>query len=129
MSNLEKLAFVIAATTLCFACKHDTMPTDCNIPANVSFSQDILPLLNQHCSQQDCHSGPSPAGNLNLEAPLAYSQLIQPGKGYIDTITPVFSILYASIDAKVNPMPPTGKLAPCSIALVLEWINQKAPNN
>ncbi len=101
---------------------------DC-VPSTVSFSQNVIPLFNAHCNTSGCHSGSFPAGNLNLEASSAYAQLHQSGKGYIDTITPNFSLLYAQMISVTQPMPPTGKLEDCKTGIILRWIQQKAKNN
>ena len=114
----------------CIACKHEPLQsTSCTTPDTVSFSKDILPIFNQHCNTSGCHVGNSPAGNLNLSAPVAYAQLQKKGSGYIDTITPNFSVLYASMNAVSNPMPTSGRLDDCTVNLVLKWIQQKAKNN
>lgn len=103
---------------------------DCMIPSEVSFSRDIQPVFNANCATTvDCHIGAMPAGNLNLEAGNAYAELNQPGKGYIDTLNPPFSLLYAQMISASTPMPPTGRLDQCTTDLVLRWIEQKAKNN
>jgi hypothetical protein len=111
------------------ACTHEPVQTLCATPTTVSFSKDILPVFNQYCSTSGCHAGASPSGNLNLETAVAYAQLTRKGKGYIDTLTPQYSVLFSSMNATYNPMPPTGKLDKCTIDKVLNWIQQKAKNN
>jgi hypothetical protein len=114
------------------ACKHDSAekPLEtCSLPETVSFSQHIIPLFNAHCNTANCHSGSQPEGGLNLEASHAYAQLTQSGSGYIDTVTPRYSLLYAQMISVSTPMPPTGNLDKCSSDLILKWIEQKAPNN
>ena len=113
----------------CISEKAPNVKIICNPPAIVSFQQDILPIFNQSCNIGGCHSGSSPAGNLNLEPAVAYNELMASGSGYIDTIDPKFSLLYAQMNSVSNPMPPTGKLDSCTIQLVLKWIEQKAKNN
>jgi hypothetical protein len=102
---------------------------DCSLPDEVSFSRDIQPIFDAHCTTPDCHAGAAPAGNLNLEAAQAYAALSQPGKGYLDTLTPHFSLLYAQMISVSEPMPPTGNLDDCTTGLVLRWIEQNAKNN
>lgn len=125
---MMKLLIITMATMLfCCSCNHEEAV--CTTPTTVSFNQDIVPIFNKNCNTSGCHSGTSAAGNLNLEASVAYAQLSKRGKGYIDTLTPQYSILYASMNATTNPMPPNGKLDNCTLALVLKWIEQKAKNN
>ncbi len=111
------------------SCVHESLQPTCTTPDLVSFSKDIIPIFNQHCNNAGCHVGTSPAGKLNLEASAAYNQLQKKGSGYIDTINPNFSVLYASMISISNPMPTSGKLDDCTINLVLKWIQQKAKNN
>jgi hypothetical protein len=103
--------------------------TSCKTPETVSFSKDVMPVFNKYCGTSGCHSGASPAGNLNLDQSVAYNQLLHPSSGYVDTITPKYSLLYAQMNSVSQPMPPTGKLDPCTIDLVYKWIQQKAKNN
>ncbi|MFM7023051.1 MAG: hypothetical protein ACKOXB_08735 [Flavobacteriales bacterium] len=102
---------------------------DCGLPENISFSKDVLPILNAHCSTVGCHSGTSPEGGLNLSDSLAYKELLHPGSGYIDTLNPSFSLLYAQMKSTSLPMPPSGKLDDCKLETILQWIQQKAKNN
>ncbi|MCX6182964.1 MAG: hypothetical protein NT150_13665 [Bacteroidetes bacterium] len=102
---------------------------DCGLPETVSFSKDVLPLLNANCSYAGCHSGVSPAGGLDLADSVAYKELLKPGSGYVDTLNPSFSILYAQMKSTSNPMPPSGKLDDCKLQLILKWLEQKAKNN
>ena len=112
------------------SCTYDKASTEpCPLPGTVSFAQDIQPVFNQYCNTTDCHAGPAPGGNLNLESAVAYTQLHKQGSGYIDTITPRYSVLYAQMNSTSNPMPPDGKLDRCTQELVLKWIEQKAKNN
>jgi len=129
-SVLPAIAIVMAGVL--FNCTHDKgkiTPAACNTPAVVSFSQDLLPLFKQNCSISGCHTGGSPAGNLNLDASVAYTNLMRRGSGYIDTVNPGYSLLYAQMISTSNPMPPTGLLSSCQTSLVLTWIAQKAKNN
>lgn len=114
-----------------FSCTYTKgdLQVDCIMPNTVSFHQDILPIFNSQCNISGCHTSGVHAGNLNLEAAVAYSQLMQPGKGYIDTLNPEYSVLYNKLITTTNPMPLSGKLDNCKINLVLKWIQQKAKNN
>ena len=101
----------------------------CITPDSVSFANDLIPLFNKHCNGSGCHAGTNPGGNLSLDSAAAYNQLMNPASGYVDTINPSYSVLYAEMNSESNPMPPTGKLDKCSLELVLKWIKQKAKNN
>lgn len=123
----NKLIFIILL--LFTACKYDKVQPACSIPESVSFSRDLEPIFTGNCALANCHSGSHPQYNLNLSTPDAYASLTQPGKGYVDTINPKFSILYTMLTSSSTPMPPTGKLDDCKINTILKWIEQKAKNN
>lgn len=129
----SKIIFLIliAFSSCKHAAKNMTPVTNnvCATPAIISFSQHVLPIFNTHCNISGCHSGNTPAANLNLETSLAYTQLMKRGSGYIDTINPQNSILYTQMISATNPMPRTGVLDNCTIQLILKWIEQKAKNN
>lgn len=127
-----KIFQVIAILFLFFcACTYEkvTPRVLCTTRDVVSFSKDIQPIFDAHCTTAGCHSGPNPKGNLDLEAVASYTQLWKKKSGYIDTLNPTFSVLYASMNSTSNPMPPIGKLDKCALQLVLKWIEQKAKNN
>jgi hypothetical protein len=101
----------------------------CNLPENVSFNSDIMPVLQNNCAISGCHSGSKPAANLNLDVAHAYFSLMKNGSGYIDTINPRYSLLYSQMVSRSQPMPPTGRLDSCTTSLILKWIGQQARHN
>lgn len=124
--------FILLTGIIFFSCRNDKIegsPCNSSVPASVSFSGNLLPIFRAYCSIPGCHSGGSPTGNLNLEDPVAYSQLLHPGSGYVDTLNPSFSVVYIQMTSSSQPMPPTGKLEACKIEMVLRWIQQGARNN
>lgn len=121
---------------LCWSCVYnnveDIQPESfCkdSLPAVVSFSKDIQPILQKNCSTVGCHSGSSPKKNFNLETSVAYNQLLKPGSGYVDTLNPRYSVVYSSLVSTSSRMPPSGRLDPCSIDMIEKWMLQKAKNN
>jgi len=123
-SHLIFFLFVTAGCTYDHANEQSCAP-----PPVISFAQDIQPVFDAHCATIDCHTGNFPAANLQLEAGQSYLALHDPGSGYLDTLRPKFSVLYAQMISVSNPMPPNEKLDDCTIALVLHWIEQGAKNN
>ncbi len=95
----------------------------------VSFNRDIQPILTQHCAVSGCHSGNDPESNFNLEASVAYAQLLEHGSGYVDTINPKNSVVYSALVSKSQPMPPSGRLNQCNIEMIEKWMQQNAKNN
>jgi hypothetical protein len=118
---------------LMYSCRYDNEDDmiDCTtvIPDTISYSRDVQPIFDQHCSGSDCHSGSNPQKNLNLDAAHSYTSLMKPGSGYVDTIHPTRSLLYSSIHSKSKPMPPNGRMSKCTVETILNWIQQKAKNN
>ena len=120
--------YLLGIVLLSISCKKKTAKEElCKTIDKVSFKNDIQPIFIQNCVS--CHSGNTASGHLNLEASVAYHNLSDPKSGYLDTINPTYSMLYASMISTSNPMPPNGKLSHCSTDLILKWIDQKAKNN
>jgi hypothetical protein len=122
--------FVIIGISVC-SCTYDNLENHpcANAPDVVTFSMDIIPILSANCSTLLCHSGSEPAANLNLEPDKAYSSLQKEGSGYINTAEPTHSVVYSQLFSISKPMPPNGKLDPCSTSLILKWLEQGAKNN
>lgn len=86
--------------------------------SNLSFSQEILPLLDQRCN--NCHSVTSAFGSVVLDSYDSVQVYVQDGS------------LIGSIrhEAPYSAMPPNqGKIPDCEIAQISTWINEGAPNN
>ena len=99
--------------------------------SNVSFSAEIQPILTINCATAGCHSGNTPKGNLNLEVSKAYAALSKPGKGYIDTNNPRYSVFYSSLVSSTAPMPPAGQnpLSACDLKRIEIWMKEGALDN
>lgn len=102
---------------------------------NVSFKQDVHPLLRQNC--YDCHSNSSRQGDLNLEG---FDNLIAENKKR--TKAPLIipgqsgqSYLYITLVTKNSSlrMPPAylgrDKLPDSEINIIKKWIDEGAKNN
>lgn len=90
---------------------------DC-ITTDISYAQDILPILELDCF--GCHSTEADFGNVTLEG---YSQISQ----YVSDGSLLGSVSY---DGGFSPMPKGGaKLLDCEIAKIDAWIIDGAPNN
>ena len=133
MKFAYKYIFILLIAGI-YSCTYDKIDPDnkiepeCKLPDTVSFKQHIVPILVNNCSLSDCHSGVNPEGNLNLEESVAYSQLMNPQDGYVDTLDPEGSLLYSSLISQSNPMPPDG-MDDCKKKMILKWMQQKAKNN
>ena len=106
--------------------KYKYSPT-ANLPSTVSFSKNIVPILDQNCFT--CHgaSGSKAMTPPVLEGINAYKNLIEAA----DTINPDTSDLYLMVSGKArNPMPPDpNKLSDYDIQVILKWMKQGARNN
>ena len=105
----------------------DTSPTGCDT-IHVSYSQSIVPILQDNC--YSCHSTAltDSTGGLNLEK---YTSLKQYLNYYYhnDSIYGSKFIHIIKQTIGVIPMPPSGKLSDCDIAKVNSWLNDGAPSN
>jgi len=123
--------FAIIAALVVPSCK-DEQPNTSNFilpDSNLSYSRDIDPLFAQTCLGSQCHSGSTPAKELNLEPPsfskLYYfvPQLVSPR----DTN----SLLLQYLDGRMFPRMPSNQnpLTANQINGVKEWIKEGAKDN
>lgn len=121
MKKILYLIFAMFAIMTWQACEYDWLqPEPVILPDEVSFSGDIIPIFEAHCT--GCHTtgGISP----DLTAANAYADLF--AEGLIDIAVPENSLLYTKIA-------PGGSMnqytSPGDAALVLQWIKEGALNN
>ena len=94
-------------------------PLPCEDIAGVSFSGDVLPLLDVHCN--GCHSGGSPSAGLNLENHASVAQSVLEGSLLERLNLP---------QTDIRMMPQFGNSLPeCDIALFEVWASEGALNN
>lgn len=91
----------------------------------VSFANDILPLLNNHCV--NCHGGNRTEEGLNL---LSYAAIMSGSKNGA-VVTPGDADNSLLVELLVSQeMPKRGpKLTPTQIQPIIDWINQGALDN
>lgn len=111
---LGMLLFVIL---LLSSCVFESREELFSRPDEVSFSTDILPLIQANCVS--CHSQPTPNGNTPLEN---YDNIKAAGTSGV-----LLDVLRGENGRSV--MPPTGALPSSEIELVERWINNGMPNN
>jgi hypothetical protein len=93
-------------------------------PQAVSFSGDIIPILDKNCNTSGCHDAAG-AKQPSLVAEKAYTELLN--GGYVNTIAPHTSSFYTLV--KGGAMPPSGSVKAADIQKILDWIRNGAPNN
>lgn len=89
----------------------------CNT-TNMSFANDIQPILTNKCV--GCHSGSSPSGGISLNTYNSVNNVVASGQ------------LYGAInwEANYSNMPKGGNQLPqCEIDKIKSWIDAGAPNN
>ncbi len=132
MGNMSKTTFIrasaIAGIVLLSACTQEpeVMP--------VSFSKDVMPVLQKHCSECHLPGGQGEvASGLNLSTyegvmkGTKFGAIVVPG----DSVSSTISIL---IEGRADPSinMPHGDRAPLSkeeTGIIADWINQGAKNN
>lgn len=85
---------------------------------NISYTQKVVPLLQQYC--YSCHTGSFPSGNQLMGTYVADKAMAQSGK------------LYGTMNhsAGFSPMPKgMAKLNSCQISTVKKWIDAGMLNN
>ena len=115
---------LLLLTLILGSCSYDAeeelYPTNgfCNT-ANVTYSGTVSGLLASYgCN--DCHAGPSPEGNINLQGYTNVKALATRGR------------LYGAINHSpgFHPMPEGApKMSSCDINKIKAWIDAGAPNN
>ncbi|HLG02084.1 MAG TPA: hypothetical protein VI731_00725 [Bacteroidia bacterium] len=124
---MKKIIFLfigILPFAVVFSCKHE--PILDNVP-EISFSNDILPLIQSNCQHSGCHDttgyGPFPL--------IDYQTVMD--NGDIEAGSPEDSKLYELITdpdpADRMPQPPYEPLSERNIKLIYFWIAQGAKNN
>jgi len=104
-----------------FGCTYevDMPPAPCEITTAISFSGDILPILDTHCN--GCHSGGAPSAGLNLTAHAFVAESALEGSLLERLRLPT---------TNVRMMPLGGQPLPeCDIAMFESWTSAGAPQN
>ncbi|MCB2201135.1 cytochrome c [bacterium] len=85
---------------------------------NVTFTNNILPIINSNCTS--CHSGAAPSGNIRLEDYNTISEAANNGS--------LLGVIRH--EPGWSPMPKGGgQLNDCNIAQIEAWVNDGTPNN
>jgi hypothetical protein len=124
MNYHKHLVYSIITFMLLSACYFDNaediyqhFPKDCDV-AELSFTQDIAPIINDNCL--GCHGNSNPSAGLSLTSYTAVKTVIDNGK-LRDRINRQPS------DGSV--MPPGGPMSSCNVDKINAWIEQGALEN
>lgn len=97
-------------------CKHQPQPAPAPVCAPVSFSAQIKPLIQQHCTLPACHHSGSSDGDFTRFEDL--KEKVANG-----------SFQNSVLNWKEPKMPETYKLPEADLQLLTCWLSQGAPNN
>ena len=98
---------------LFLACTYDE--PDLCIDENPSFSECVMPIIQENCVS--CHSYGGSAGFLNLENYESIRNSVIDGN------------LIDRINSTENPMPPSGNMSESTIRIIQNWEENGVPNN
>ena len=113
----------IAAGFLVVACQHDPI-----IPPEpqISFSEQIAPILISNCATTGCHDG-SPSGEEDLPPLRNYDEIRKHVKAGNARDSKIYKYITATNGE--DAMPPDRPLTEQQIQLIFLWISQGAKNN
>ncbi|MCG8306020.1 MAG: hypothetical protein MI975_01425 [Cytophagales bacterium] len=115
------IAIVIAGAGFASCTYHTNDYDPLDVPDNVSFETDIIPIFEAGCNNAGCHNGTIPP---DLRADVAYLSLI--GGGYVVPGTQAEdNVLYQSIDGGSMEAYATD----LDRAYIKKWIDEGAQNN
>ena len=124
--NMKPFVYLFIAVVCVFiSCEKSYVEPPEPLP-DVSFKDDILPILVAHC--ESCHQTDKVFPGLILSAEMSYNQLLFDGINapYVNTADPEASSLYFRLNLD---MPQFGLLSSSDIAKVLKWIQEGAEND
>ena len=82
---------------------------------DLSFAQDIEPIIDQNCAISGCHDAATSTAGVNLE-------------GYTNIDTHLDRVVARANDG-ARPMPPTGLIPECDRSKIDAWVAKGALNN
>jgi hypothetical protein len=123
MKKLLIAAVIALPAVIAFSCKHDPILPE----TEVSFSNDIQPILQMGCSHAGCHGD-----TLNPQFPLVtYEQVMDKGevKAGDPNDSKLYEVLVTSEADDKMPRAPYPELNDRNKKLIFIWIAQGAKNN
>ena len=120
MRYIAGLIFVLCITSCAYNSEEDLYPENNGVcdTADVSFANDVSPILDDHCIT--CHNSSSPPLGISLDS---YAEV----KEVAETSRLLGAIKHQS---GYTPMPQNApKLEKCTIATIEAWINDGMPDN
>lgn len=124
-STLNRFAILMLLTVIFSSCKYEQIELSGELPQNVSFQTELIPIFNQSCNTIGCHN----ANGIwpDLSEGNAFEAITTSGQ--LDLDTPENSKLYMRMIDMQSPMPLSGILSKTQTDKVLVWIREGANNN
>lgn len=124
-STLNRFAILMLLTVIFSSCKYEQIELSVELPQNVSFQTELIPIFNQSCNTIGCHN----ANGIwpDLSEGNAFEAITTSGQ--LDLDTPENSKLYMRMIDMQSPMPLSGILSKTQTDKVLVWIREGANNN
>ena len=121
--SLRFIIFILLSIVVA-SCTYEKIEEETDLPKEISFQKDIMPIFNISCNSSGCHNngGISP----DLSPANAYEDIKT--TGMLDMTTPENSVLYVRMIDVADPMPLTGVM-PYESSVVLSWITEGAKDN
>lgn len=120
-----KLVVLFMLSLVAFSCTYEKIEIADELPQNVSFQNDLIPLFNRSCNSIGCHNAGGIAPDLSAEN--SYKSLTTVAN-MIDLETPENSVFYIRMIDAQRPMPLSGVM-PYESQQVLSWIKDDAQEN
>lgn len=114
---------LLAVVMMLNACYYDEVAGFEGLPSNVSFKNDVSPILSTNCTASGCHDAQGSHAPI-LVPDKAYNALMQ--GSYINIEEPEKSKVYQELSAG---MPPSGPLSVSEKKVILAWITEGAQEN
>ncbi len=106
------------------SCEYEIIePVKIDLPTEISFTNDVIPVFNNSCNMTGCHT--QGHFKVDLTPANAYADIF--AKNLIDTANAENSILYSKLVETGSSH--LDKSEPGEPEIILEWIKQGAKNN
>ena len=129
-SKISTLFLTLAVSISLTSCYYDTeeelYPDSGTVvcdTTSVSYTTDIVPIMNSKCSYSGCHAGANAAAGIPLETYAGVKEYLDADKARF-----ISSIIW---DGSASNMPKgaSTKMIDCNINTIRAWINAGYPNN
>jgi uncharacterized membrane protein len=129
-SKIPTLFLTLAVSVSLTSCYYDTeeelYPDSGSVvcdTTSVSYTTDIVPIMNSKCSYSGCHAGANAAAGIPLETYAGVKEYLDADKARF-----ISSIIW---DGNASNMPKgaSTKMIDCNINTIRAWINAGYPNN